>query len=261
MYYRGLYFGRRHNVEFGLQLLERVVQIPGLQQDEIALKLALLHLIKSLPRAVICPRAAMKHLKRIQLLLVSLIGDRVDLAPHHAFDDLYSGKHLWLERPWSPSGPTPLWEILLANTHHYMLGKLSSDPISISGGRGIFHRSRTLLPRMESVLNRAVQCWLEVLKDRNINIPNYLKEEDSAYQRMPYRARTNVFWQRCYQGSTVFLAPGRIPYEVRLHFFHDSPSPTSLAVILKETTVESVQQEVDELLEANTVKMPGAWVE
>ena len=119
----------------------------------------------------------------------------------------------------------------------------------------------SLLAEKETLLNYAVQIWLEILSNTNLDVRSYLEREKALYLRMPSWARTNLQWQREGNGSVTFFYPEVIVYEVNLQFTMDNPDLAPLVkVTIQDDSIDSIKAEIEAALKEYPAG-PGAWID
>ena len=149
-------------------------------------------------------------------------------------------------RPWDQAqfregfplvGPSLLWTILYSDG----FDKLSID-----------HHERSK--------NLAVQTWLSVLKENNIDLRGYLEEEQRIYRQLPYWLRTNVDWSyREKTGELNYTVSCEAPCEIVLDFdIYRRDGDPSLSVRLQDIDLKGMLAEVMKTM-GKERSVPGEW--
>ena len=157
-----------------------------------------------------------------------------------------------------------LWITVLPHQSLLTLDNFRSGLVcDICGGKHVCEHDTCLplLAEIEMVLNFIVQSWLENLRNSDMDIRSYLKDEADLYLRMPCWARTNLLWEREGNGRVAFRYYGEVAYEASLQFTLDDPElAPSVKVILRDDTIDSIKAEIEKALKEHR-NVPGAWVE
>ena len=122
---------------------------------------------------------------------------------------------------------------------------------------------KATVERLEYVGNLAIQHWLSILRECEVNLHEYLEYELQVYLALPYWQRTNIDWKYSF-GDTepVPLFFCDTPYEIILDFdcteMDEDPS-----VSVRLQPIENFSERIPEVkkLLDNKRKIPGQWVE